>query len=139
MATRIGHAIGRGDRPGVNLAIACGSSFTFLVGISPIALLLTAPGLVISAYTDDPDIHVMAVTLVKLAPMGDPMELRIHGYELTLRLDDAAQIGITPTILRQRPGRVHYVIKKPGFQSLTIQDTVGDGKRLHVSITLERH
>ena len=27
------------------------------------------------------------VTLVKLAPMGDPMELRIHGYELTLRLD----------------------------------------------------
>ncbi len=37
------------------------------------------------------------VTLVKLAPMGDPMELRIHGYELTLRLDDAAQIDITPT------------------------------------------
>lgn len=34
------------------------------------------------------------VTLVKYAPMGDPMELRIHGYELTLRLDDAAQIGI---------------------------------------------
>ena len=37
------------------------------------------------------------VTLVKLAPMGDPMELRIHGYELTLRLDDAAQIIVTPT------------------------------------------
>ena len=37
------------------------------------------------------------VTLIKLAPMGDPMELRIHGYELTLRLDDAAQIGIIPT------------------------------------------
>ena len=36
------------------------------------------------------------VTLVKLAPMGDPMELRIHGYELTLRLDDAARIEITP-------------------------------------------
>ena len=35
------------------------------------------------------------VTLVKLAPMGDPMELRIHGYELTLRLDDAARIGVT--------------------------------------------
>ena len=37
------------------------------------------------------------VTLIKLAPMGDPMELRIHGYELTLRLDDAAQITVTPT------------------------------------------
>ena len=35
------------------------------------------------------------VKLVKLAPMGDPMELRIHGYELTLRLDDAEKIEIT--------------------------------------------
>ena len=35
------------------------------------------------------------VTLVKFAPMGDPMELSIHGYELTLRLDDAARIGVT--------------------------------------------
>ena len=30
----------------------------------------------------------------KLAPMGDPMELRIHGYELTLRIDDARLIEI---------------------------------------------
>ena len=35
------------------------------------------------------------VTLVKLAPMGDPMELRLHGYELTLRLADAEQIQVT--------------------------------------------
>ena len=32
------------------------------------------------------------VTAVKLAPMGDPMEIQIHGYELTLRLADAALI-----------------------------------------------
>ena len=36
------------------------------------------------------------VTMIKLAPMGDPMELRIHGYELTLRLADAEKIGIRP-------------------------------------------
>ncbi|MCR5367285.1 ferrous iron transport protein B [Eubacterium ruminantium] len=36
------------------------------------------------------------ITLVKLAPMGDPMEFRLHGYELTLRLDDAANIEIDP-------------------------------------------
>ncbi|MBR5128617.1 MAG: ferrous iron transport protein B [Firmicutes bacterium] len=36
------------------------------------------------------------VTLVKYAPMGDPMELLIHGYTLTLRLDDAKKIGIDP-------------------------------------------
>lgn len=34
------------------------------------------------------------VTLVKYAPMGDPVEVRLHGYELTLRLEDAGKIGI---------------------------------------------
>ena len=34
------------------------------------------------------------VTLVKVAPMGDPIELRGRGYELTLRLADAAMIDI---------------------------------------------
>lgn len=34
------------------------------------------------------------VTLVKFAPMGDPMELQIHGYELTLRLEEAEKIQI---------------------------------------------
>ena len=33
-------------------------------------------------------------TLIKFAPLGDPMELEIHGYELTLRLDDAAKIEV---------------------------------------------
>ena len=37
-----------------------------------------------------------SLTMVKLAPMGDPMELRIHGYELTLRLADAARIEVFP-------------------------------------------
>ena len=35
-------------------------------------------------------------TLIKYAPMGDPMELSISGYELTLRLEEAARIGIEP-------------------------------------------
>ena len=35
------------------------------------------------------------VTLVKTAPMGDPIELRVRGYELTLRKADAAKIGIS--------------------------------------------
>ncbi len=36
------------------------------------------------------------VRLIKYAPMGDPMQLQIHSYELTLRLDDAAEIEIEP-------------------------------------------
>ena len=35
-----------------------------------------------------------AVTMVKYAPMGDPVEVRIHSYELTLRLEDAGKIQI---------------------------------------------
>lgn len=42
------------------------------------------------------------VTVVKLAPMGDPMELQIHGYELTLRLAEADQIEIEPIKKRSR-------------------------------------
>lgn len=43
------------------------------------------------------------VTLQKYAPLGDPMELRIHGYELTLRLADAEKIIIEPTAPLQLP------------------------------------
>ena len=34
------------------------------------------------------------VTVIKYAPMGDPIELKIHGYELTLRLEDAEKIQV---------------------------------------------
>ena len=65
------------------------------------------------------------VTLVKFAPMGDPMELQIHGYELTLRLDDAKQIKITPT--SKKPGRAQSTrdekpVEHPGL---------GEGGRYH--------
>ena len=42
------------------------------------------------------------ITVVKLAPMGDPMEIQIHGYELTLRLAEAEQIEIQPIPHRSR-------------------------------------
>ena len=48
------------------------------------------------------------VTLVKYAPMGDPMELRLHGYELTLRLADAEQIEIEEV---QKTGTEHEASK----------------------------
>lgn len=36
------------------------------------------------------------ITMVKYAPMGDPIQLRVHGYELTLRLADAKNIEVQP-------------------------------------------
>ena len=61
--------------------------------------------------------------LVKLAPMGDPMELRIRGYELTLRLADAEKIGITEIEKSeavsetgaQRSKREHPALGEPGI------------------------
>ena len=65
------------------------------------------------------------VTLVKFAPMGDPMELQIHGYALTLRLDDAARINVSPAktvrvVPAARPEQ--KVVEHPGL---------GEGGRYH--------
>lgn len=58
------------------------------------------------------------VTMVKLAPMGDPMQLEIHGYELTIRLADAEKIEAEP-IERSQAQRQNLIYKKtmehPGF------------------------
>ena len=45
------------------------------------------------------------VTVVKLAPLGDPMELMIRGYELTLRMDDAARIRILSPAESEETGK----------------------------------
>ncbi len=64
------------------------------------------------------------VTVVKYAPMGDPIELRIHGYELTIRLDDAAKIEIADVREEketvQEAGRV--AMEHPGY---------GEGGKYH--------
>ena len=65
------------------------------------------------------------ITVVKYAPMGDPVELRIHSYELTLRLADAEKIEVSPV-----DKKTETVVKKqdrkpsehPGF---------GEGGKFH--------
>ena len=52
------------------------------------------------------------VTVTKFAPMGDPMELQIHGYELTLRLLDASEIQIEKIIERKnKHERIQEIIQ----------------------------
>lgn len=58
------------------------------------------------------------VTLVKFAPMGDPIELRVHGYELTIRLADARNILIEEIEASggsERPQRSRKSIPHPGL------------------------
>lgn len=68
------------------------------------------------------------VTLIKYAPMGDPIELRLHGYELTLRLAEAALIEIEEkyneaheitSAKKEKPKHIHH----PGL---------GEGGKFHV-------
>lgn len=47
------------------------------------------------------------VTVVKLAPMNDPMEVELHGYELTLRVSEAEQIIVEPCERRERRRGIH--------------------------------
>ena len=65
------------------------------------------------------------VTMVKYAPMGDPVEVRIHSYELTLRLADAEKIEI---------GQIQDAVTKTRTPNQKIIDHpgLGEGGRYHV-------
>ena len=64
------------------------------VGKTAVVTVVGGEGSLRQHFLDMGVIPGAEVTVVKLAPMGDPMELKIHGYELTLRLADAAQIEV---------------------------------------------
>lgn len=65
------------------------------------------------------------VTIVKFAPMGDPVEIRIHGYELSLRLEDAKNISVNiidttpeenkPEKKQSQPKTAHPNLGEPGI------------------------
>lgn len=60
-----------------------------------------------------PDVEV---TVVKYAPMGDPVQVRLHGYELTLRLADAEQVEVTLELpIKPTPVDVIPRIDHPGL------------------------
>lgn len=78
------------------------------------------------------------VSLIKYAPMGDPMELEIHGYGLTLRLADAEKIEITPIAAEVQAARKEKKkkIEHPGlgeggkYHSKKEENPLPDGTKL---------
>ena len=67
------------------------------------------------------------VTVVKYAPMGDPVELQVHGYQLTLRLDDADRITVEPV-----PGEAEgFPVKKKKSSAASIHPGLGEGGKHH--------
>ena len=65
------------------------------------------------------------VKLVKYAPMGDPMELLVHGYKLTLRIADAKKIGIEPVTQEQVEERL------AGKANASLHPGFGEGGKYH--------
>jgi ferrous iron transport protein B len=70
------------------------------------------------------------ITLVKFAPMGDPMEFRIHGYELTLRVADAQKIEIQPAVCPVQND--HSGAKALQRRDQTEHPGLGEGGKYHV-------
>ena len=71
------------------------------------------------------------VTMVKYAPMGDPMELRIHSYELTLRLADAEKIEIENIRDAQSP-RATSVTRKKQVSDEIPHPGLGESGKYHI-------
>ena len=61
------------------------------------------------------------VTMVKYAPMGDPLEIRLRGYELTLRKDDAARIALVDV------HDSHAVSRETPQMGFTVHPAFGEG------------
>lgn len=66
------------------------------------------------------------ITLQKIAPMGDPYEFRLHGYELTLRKEDAKNITVIPV----EPSAIKKEVKLS--YSSTAHPGLGEGGKYHV-------
>ena len=98
------------------------------IGESAIIVRVGGEGALRQHFLDMGVIPGEIVTLVQYAPMGDPMELRIHGYELTLRMADAEKIEIKKVSMEER--------KRFGDPLSAVQETehpgLGEGGRYHV-------
>jgi MATE family multidrug resistance protein len=69
MATRVGHGIGSGDRARVRLAVSCGTGMNMLMGLVSMLLLLSLPGMIVGIYTNESDIHALALHLIRLTAL----------------------------------------------------------------------
>ena len=95
------------------------------IGKSAVITTVGGQGALRQHFLDMGVIPGAEVTMVKYAPMGDPMELMIHGYELTLRLADADQIDIEPITEKKKEKE-----KLPGGQKAE-HPGLGEGGRFH--------
>jgi ferrous iron transport protein B len=103
------------------------------IGQSAIIEEVGGEGMLRQHFLDMGVIPGAEVTLIKYAPMGDPMELRIHGYELTLRLADAMQITIAHTSAKKETDRDEQQQNSQNSRKKGKEHPgLGEGGRYHV-------
>ncbi len=73
------------------------------IGQNAIVTVVGGKGALRQHFLDMGIIPGIKVRLIKYAPMGDPMQIRLHGYLLTIRLDDAAQIEVDTNVPAPQP------------------------------------
>ena len=95
------------------------------IGQKGIILSVGGSGALRQHFLDMGLIRGAEVTVVKYAPMGDPIELKIHGYELTIRLDDAEKIEVKEIKSEEKEKERRNKVKRsahPGY---------GEGGKYH--------
>ena len=100
------------------------------IGPSGVIIAVGGEGSLRQHFLDMGVIPGAEVTLMKYAPMGDPMELRIHGYELTLRLADGEKVEIAP--LGADRAREEAPREAEAFAETQAHPGLGEGGKYHV-------
>lgn len=100
------------------------------IGASGVIIAVGGEGSLRQHFLDMGVIPGAEVTLMKYAPMGDPMELRIHGYELTLRLADGEKVEIAP--LDADRAREEAPREAEAFAETQAHPGLGEGGKYHV-------
>lgn len=88
------------------------------IGKSAVIVSVGGTGALRQHFLDMGLIQGVEVTMVKYAPMGDPIEIKIHDYELTLRKEDAQKIEIKEVIKKEELKNENIIFKNknhPGY------------------------
>ena len=101
------------------------------IGESAVITAVGGAGALRQHFLDMGVIPGAEITVIKYAPLGDPVEFKIHGYELTLRLDDASKIDIDKISKASQPAESDNEIAAEELKAASEHPGLGEGGRFH--------
>ena len=94
------------------------------IGKSAVIVSVGGTGALRQHFLDMGLIQGVEVTVVKYAPMGDPIEIKIHDYELTLRKEDAQKIEVKEITKKEELKNKNIILKIKTIQGMVNQVTI---------------